>query len=170
MRESNPIVEVRRSGIEGRGVFARRRIAKGRRVIEYTGRHISDAEGDALYDDDAHRMKRTYLFYVDEDDLIDAAQGGNEARFINHSCDPNCEAVQDGKQIYIEAIRNIQPGVELTYDYRLIRDGRPRADWKVRYACFCGAARCRGTLLAPKRRKRKAPRKAVTRRRSGTTA
>ncbi len=165
MRE--PLVEVRRSGIEGRGVFARRRIAKGRRVIEYTGERISDAEGDARYDDDAKNLKRTYLFMVGEDELIDAAHGGNESRFINHSCDPNCEAVQDGKRIFVEAIRNIQPGVELTYDYRLVRDGRPRADWKTRYACFCGTARCRGTLLAPVRRKRRT--RPVTRRRSGTS-
>jgi SET domain-containing protein len=167
VRRASSLVEVRRSGIEGRGVFARRRIAKGRRIIEYTGERISDAEGDARYDDDAEELKRTYLFMVGNDELIDAAHGGNEARFINHSCEPNCEAVQDGKRIFIEAIHNIQPGVELTYDYRLMRDGPPKADWKRRYACFCGTKKCRGVLLKlPRRRKRKA----VTRRRSGTTA
>jgi len=161
VKKRSPLVEVRRSGIEGRGVFARRRIAKGRRIIEYTGKHITDAEGDAIYDDDAEVLKRTYLFMVGRNELIDAAQGGNEARFINHSCDPNCEAVQDGTRIYIEAIRNIQPGVELTYDYQLIRDGRPRADWKVRYACHCGTAKCRGMLL---KLPRKSPRRTKTRR------
>jgi uncharacterized protein len=149
------LIEVRRSKIQGRGVFARRRIRKGQQIIEYTGEHVTEAVADARYDDDAMEHHRTYLFLVAKDDLIDAARKGNEARFINHSCAPNCQAVQDGKRIFIEAIRNIQPGVELTYDYHIVRDGRPRASWKKLYACWCGAPTCRGTMLTMKRKKKK---------------
>src|SRR5258708_25679136 len=93
-----------------------------------------------------------FRFTVDAQTSIDAAVGGTEARFINHPCDPNCEAVDDGGRIFIETIRNIRPGEELSYDYPLEREGRWRKEWAVRYACRCGAPNCRGTLLVkPKR-------------------
>lgn len=97
----------------------------------------------------------TFLFALDNGVLIDAGRGGNAARFINHSCEPNCEAVQEGDRIFIQAIRNIQPGVELTYDYALEREGRLPAGWRERYACRCGAPNCRGTILRPRRKKRR---------------
>jgi SET domain-containing protein len=96
----------------------------------------------------------TFLFEVDEDTIIDAGRQGNEARFINHSCDPNCAAyVQDGR-VFIEAVKNIQPGVELSYDYRLSREGLHRPEWTRLYPCRCGAANCRGTMLKSNRRPR----------------
>jgi uncharacterized protein len=145
-------LEVRSSAIHGRGVFALRRIHKGTRLIEYTGERISPAEADRRYDDDALDIPHTFLFTVDKHTIIDAAVGGNEARYINHSCDPNCEAVDDSGRIFIEATRTILPGEELTYDYHLERDGRWRKAWAARYACRCGAPNCRGTLLVkPKR-------------------
>ena len=144
--------ELRSSPIHGQGVFALRRIRKGRRLIEYIGERITPEAADLRYDDDAMDKPHTFLFTVDAQTIIDAAVGGNEARFINHSCDPNCEAVDDGGRIFIETIRNIRPGEELSYDYHLERDGRWRKEWAVRYACRCGAANCRGTLLVkPKR-------------------
>ncbi len=150
--------ELRASPIEGTGVFATRRIRRGVRLIEYTGERISDAEADRRYDDDAVDEPHTFLFTVDADTVIDGAVDGNEARFINHSCAPNCEAVDDDGRIFIEALRNIRPGEELVYDYRLERDGHWRKEFTARYACRCGAATCRGVLLIrPKRpRKRKA--------------
>jgi uncharacterized protein len=151
------LYELRSSPIHGQGVFALRRIRKGQRLIEYIGERITPDEADRRYDDDAMASPHTFLFTVDADTIIDAAVGGNEARFINHSCDPNCEAVDEDGRIFIETIRNIQPGEELSYDYHLERDGRWRKEWAERYACRCGAANCRGTLLVkPVRPKKKA--------------
>ncbi len=146
--------EVRSSSIHGRGVFALRRIRKGTRLIEYVGERISPEEADRRYDDDALDIPHTFLFTVDKRTVIDAAVDGNDARFINHSCNPNCEAVDDAGRIFIEAIRTIRLGEELTYDYHLERDGRWRKEWDQRYACRCGAPNCRGTLLVKPKRPR----------------
>ena len=148
--------ELRSSSIHGQGVFAVRRIHKGTRLIEYVGERITPEAADLRYDDDAMEVPHTFLFTVGAHTVIDAAVGGNEARFINHSCNPNCEAVDDDGRIFIEAIRNIRPGEELTYDYHLERDGRWRKEWAERYACRCGAPNCRGTLLVkPKKPKKR---------------
>ena len=152
-----PFYEVHESSIHGVGVFASRRIRKGTRVIEYLGERITHEVADERYHDDANEHPHVLLFIVDEAIVVDGGRGGNEARFINHSCDPNCEAVVVNGHIYIQAIKTIQPGVELTYDYRLTRPGRRRAIWKQLYACHCGAPNCRGTMLeppTPRKRKR----------------
>lgn len=150
-----PYFEIRASPIQGQGAFALRRIRKGSRIIEYTGERISPEEADRRYDDDAMERPHTFLFTVSRRTIVDAAVGGNDARFINHSCEPNCEAVIDGGRIFIEALRTIQPGEELTYDYQLERPGPYRKEWRQRYACRCGAPNCRGTLLLPPKEKRK---------------
>jgi SET domain-containing protein len=150
---SQPLLELRPSSIQGLGAFAFHPIAKGTRVIEYLGERITPEEADERYDDDAMERPHTFLFTVDKKTVIDAARQGNEARFINHSCDPNCQAVVEDGRVFIEAIRDIPPGVEVTYDYHLERPGRYRAEWKERYACRCGASSCRGTLLPPRRRR-----------------
>jgi SET domain-containing protein len=156
---------VRKSPIQGMGVFATRRIRRGTRIIEYKGERISSDEADQRYDDDHMERHHTFLFTVDDDTLIDAAVDGNEARFINHSCDPNCEAVLEDSRVYIEAIKNIQPGVELTYDYHYEREGPYQESWAELYACHCGAENCRGTILdnprpsTRRRRRRKKPRR-----------
>ena len=141
------LFEIRESPIQGKGVFAARRIRKGTRIIEYTGERISADEADRRYDDDSMARHHTFLFTVDDDTIVDAAVAGNEARFINHSCAPNCEAVIEDGRIWIEALRTIRPGEELVYDYQYERTGRYRAAWKDLYACECGAASCRGTIL-----------------------
>lgn len=153
--------ELRQSGIQGRGAFALRRIRPGTRIIEYTGERISNDEADRRYDDDRMPRHHTFLFTVDDDTVIDAARDGNEARYINHSCAPNCIAVTVGKQIFIEALKNIQPGVELSYDYAYERSRHTTAKDEEMYVCRCGAARCRGTILKPARR-RKMPRRRTT--------
>lgn len=145
--------KVHRSSIHGRGVLAIRRIRTGQRVIEYVGERISADEAAERYDDDAMDNHHTFLFEVAVDTLIDANRQGNAARFINHSCDPNCASyLQDGR-IFIKATRNIQPGVELTYDYCFKRDGRRSPAWTQLYACHCGTANCRGTILSANRRR-----------------
>jgi len=148
---------VRRSKIHGRGVFAVRLIPKGKRIIEYTGERISPREADRRYEDGTRDHVHVLLFIVDRKTQIDAGVGGNEAHFINHSCDPNCEAVLQDKRIFIEAIRDIPAGVELTYDYHLEGPGVLSAEERKSYACRCGAENCRGTQLAPRRRRRAKP-------------
>jgi len=137
-------------------VFAARRIRKGQRVIEYTGEIIDQAEEDRRgYDDSAMSRHHTFLFKIDDEYTIDATHRGSIARYINHSCDPNCEAVWEDSRIFIEAIRNIQPGVELCYDYAFEHEGRLTEEDKALYFCRCGSKKCRGTILKPKRRRKK---------------
>ena len=142
---------LRRSGIHGRGVFAKEFIPAGERVIEYTGELISEAVGDERYPYDPALPYHTFLFKVDEDLLVDGGRKGNVSRWINHSCDPNCETVVDGHRIYIDAIRDIEVGDELTYDYHFIVPERHTPAVKRRYPCICGSPECRGTLLTRKR-------------------
>jgi len=148
-RQPQPYFVVRESSIQGRGAFAVREIRKGTRIIEYTGERISHAEADRRYDDERMERHHTFLFTVNRRTVIDAAVNGNDARFINHSCDPNCEAVIDDGRIFIEAIRAIRPGEELAYDYQYERTGSIDESDASRYVCRCGAANCRGTILAP---------------------
>jgi len=144
------LFEVRSSVIQGKGGFALRPIPRGTRVIEYTGERIDHAEADARYDDAVMRRHHTYLFTVDDRTVIDAAVNGNAARFINHSCEPNCAPVIEGGGVFIEARRDIAPGEELSYDYALPRTGGEDEETGERYACRCGARRCRGTMLSPR--------------------
>src|SRR3954447_11655109 len=116
--EPNPYFELRTSPIQGTGAFATRRIKKGTRIIEYLGQRITWRTADKRYDDDKMSRHHTFLFTVDDKTVIDAAVNGNDARFLNHSCDPNCEAINDLKRIFIEAIKTIPAGTELVYDYQ----------------------------------------------------
>jgi uncharacterized protein len=153
--KANPPYRVRRSPIHGTGVFATRRIPKGRRVLEYVGERISHAEADRRYETKAHDDNHTFLFTVNNRTVIDGGTYGNEARWINHSCNPNCESVIDDNRVFIEAVRTIQPGDELSYDYMIERDPSDPPDIDVIFACRCGAPDCRGTMLLPPARKRK---------------
>lgn len=142
---------VRKSSIHGRGVFALAHIPKGSRLIEYTGERVSHEEADERYGEEQESSPHTMLFSVDEDTVIDATRRGSSARWINHSCTPNCEAVDDEGRIFIETTRNVCPGDELTYDYNLILDEPHTPAVKRANPCYCGARRCRGTLLGKKR-------------------
>ena len=153
--KANKYFALRQSDIQGRGAFATRPIKRGTRIIEYTGERISHEEADRRYDDGAMGRHHTFLFSIDSKTVIDAAVDGNDARFINHSCAPNCEAIDERKRIYIEAIRDIAPGEELTYDYAYERDGTEDETWEQLYVCKCGAPTCRGTILAPKKKRGK---------------
>lgn|ERR1043166_804827 len=141
--------EIRPSPMQGLGAFATRFIPKGTRLIEYTGERLTEAEADARYPDDGTRH-HTFLFAIDDDVVIDAAVGGNEARYINHSCAPNCDAVIDGDRLWIETIRNIKPGDELAYDYAYELDEPHTPELQARFPCNCGAKRCRGSILIRK--------------------
>jgi SET domain-containing protein len=159
-RRSTPVrtpdlpFELRRSPIQGKGAFATRRIRPGQRIIEYVGEHIDRDEGDRRYDDAHMSRHHTFLFALDDGSVIDAAVGGNEARFINHSCDPNCQAIEEDGRIFIEAIRNIQPGSELLYDYAYERSDDHTEEDEQLYVCKCGSPKCRGSILAPRKKTR----------------
>ncbi len=143
--------EVRNSVIQGSGVFALRRIRPEQRLIEYVGERITHDEANERYDDENMERHHTFLFEVDEENVIDAGRVGNDARYFNHSCDPNCEAVNEGGRIYIESIKNVQPGVELTYDYSYEHIGELPEELRLQYLCLCGAEKCRGTILKVKK-------------------
>lgn len=145
--------EVRISGIHGRGVFALRTIPAGRRLVEYKGERLSEEEADNRYEDRTDGTAHVLLFALEDGTYIDGGSGGSKARFINHSCSPNCEAVEEDGRIFIESVRTIRAGEEITYDYGLDYPGRHTKAVKARYPCRCGAPNCRGTLLAPRRRK-----------------
>ncbi len=145
-------IQVRRSGVHGKGVFALQDIAEGETLIEYVGQVISWDEAQDRHPHDPEDPNHTFYFHVNEDRVIDALYGGNSSRWINHSCDPNCEADEENDRIFIKAIRNIQAGEELNYDYGLIIDEPYTKKLKAEYPCWCGHANCRGTLLSPKDR------------------
>lgn len=155
MSSQKPLYRVRRSDTHGRGVFAARRIRPGQRIIEYAGERISNAVADRRYDEKKMQRHHTYLFTLDTKTVIDGHRNGNHARYINHSCDPNCEAVTENDGIWIYALKNIQPGVELAYDYAYPRSPGDGEKTERFYKCECGSRKCRGTILAPKLRRRK---------------
>lgn len=143
--------EIRPSPIQGVGAFATRAIPAGVRLIEYAGERLTPAEADARYPDLPGERHHTFLFAINDDVVVDAAVGGNDARWINHSCDPNCDAVIEDGRIWIETIRDVAPLEELAYDYAYLLEERHTPAAKRRYPCSCGAARCRGTILGKKR-------------------
>jgi uncharacterized protein len=146
---------VKASAMHGKGVFARSRIPAGERIIEYKGERIS--WGTALERAEAagHPIGHTYFFSLADGRVIDGASRGNAARFINHSCEPNCEPLEhaDGR-VHIYALRDIEKGEELSYYYALIYEGRHTAAVKRSFPCRCGAPSCSGTMLAPKKAKK----------------
>jgi SET domain-containing protein len=144
--------QVRRSGVHGRGVFATRRIAAGERILEYRGEIIDWTEALRRHPHDPDDPHHTFYFSLEDGTVIDAKHGGNSARWINHSCAPNCEADEQDGRVFIHALRDLRAGEELFYDYGLVIDERYTPTLKRQYACRCGARRCRGTMLAPKRR------------------
>jgi len=145
-------VQVRRSGVHGKGVFALQDLAEGETLFEYVGEIISWDEAQDRHPHDPSDPNHTFYFHVNEDKVIDALHGGNSSRWINHSCNPNCEADEENDRIFIKALRNIKAGEELNYDYGLIIDEPYTPKLKAEYPCWCGSPNCRKTLLAPKRR------------------
>ena len=151
-------IAARRSSIHGNGVFAIAPIKKGERVVQYKGLLRSHADVDAQHADQ-DETGHTFLFTLNDDYVIDANHGGNIARWINHSCKPNCEALTDEDEgddrrkdrVFIEATRAIKPGEELTYNYGIKLSTPHTAREKKLWACCCGASNCSGTMLQPKR-------------------
>lgn len=153
-------IKVRRSPIHGNGVFADRDLPAGHRVIEYRGKVITHEEADAVYEGSVE-SGHTFLFTLNAQYIVDANRGGNAARWINHSCEPNCEAElhEDSQgrpardRIFIQTLRAVRAGEELSYDYGISLDCRHTARIKRLWACRCGMTTCTGTMLKPKARK-----------------
>ncbi len=148
-------IQTRRSGVHGRGVFAVQDIAEGETILEYVGEVISWPEAQRRHPHDPTDPNHTFYFSLEDGNVIDALFGGNSSRWINHSCDGNCDADEQEGRVFIKALRNIKAGEELNYDYGLIIDEPYTKKLKAQYPCWCGAKSCRGTLLAAKTRKRK---------------
>ena len=142
---------LRTSKIQGRGAFATRVIRKGARIIEYLGECIDDEESDIRYPDGDMGRHHTFLFAIgDGTRVLDAGPLEWPAKYINHSCDPNCEAIEeeDGR-VFISALRKIEVGTELLYDYAYERTADHTPEDEQLYLCRCGSAKCRGSILAP---------------------
>lgn len=147
--DTRRLYRVRKSGIHGRGVFAATTIPKGAIIIEYRGQRTSWEIANARPDSDPANPHHTFIFETSDGRVIDGGRRGNAARWINHSCAPNCDSFEDDDgRVWIEARRAIPEGHELTYDYRLTLDGRISREVQAAYACRCGARSCRGSLLS----------------------
>ncbi|HEY2255778.1 MAG TPA: SET domain-containing protein-lysine N-methyltransferase [Variovorax sp.] len=146
-------IQTRRSGVHGNGVFAVQDIAEGETLIEYKGEVISWKEALRRHPHDPAQPNHTFYFHIDDDRVIDGKVDGNAARWINHSCEPNCEADECDGRVFIKALRRIASGEELNYDYGLVIDEPYTKALLAEFPCWCGSADCRGTLLAPKSRK-----------------
>ena len=158
---------VRNSPVHGYGAFARKFIPKGTRLIEYVGERMSHKDADKRYEDADPNDNHTFLFIADRKTVIDATTGGNESRFINHSCDGNCTSETEKGRVFIDAIKDIQKGEELGYDYQIPRDKEDPPNVDKIYACRCGSPKCRGSMLwPPKKKKKKAAKKVKTKSRA----
>jgi hypothetical protein len=140
--------EVLSSRVHGKGVFATRHMAAGERVIEYVGEVITMAEAIRRHPHDRLNPDHTFYFHLDDGRVIDALYDGNDAKWINHSCRPNCAPDEVQGRIFINTRRQVYRGEELTFDYGLFSDEPMTEALKARYACRCGAKKCRGTMLA----------------------
>jgi len=157
---------MRRSDVHGNGVFALQDLAEGETLIEYKGEVINWKEALRRHPHDPAQPNHTFYFHIDDGRVIDGNVKGNDARWINHSCEPNCEADETDGRVYIKALRNIAAGEELNYDYGLIIDEPYTPKLLSEFPCWCGSEQCRGTLLTPKdedeekKKKKKAKKKA----------
>ncbi len=136
---------IRSSAIHAAGCYTTTSIRKGSHVAEYTGPRLNKSEADTAYDE----APITYLFGLGDGSVV--IDGHCMAMFINHSCDPNCETHEVRGRVWIKAIRPIEPGEEITYDYCLYDGEGDEA------LCNCGAKKCRGTMYSReevRRRKR----------------
>ena len=136
-------IEVRESAVHGRGVYATQFIPEGTRIIEYTGQRVSWERAP-----DDENDPHTFNFGLENGEVINPEVDGNNARWINHCCDPNCEAIEEDNRIFIYAMRDIEAGDELFYDYAMEIDEPITEGSKRKFACHCGASNCRGTMLA----------------------
>lgn len=147
--------EVRRSPIHGNGVFASRTIEAGEYIVEYEGERITSDESAIRAENAGGPVNHTFFFSLADGMVIDGGSGGNDSRYINHACEPNCEAYEEDGRVFIYSLHEIEQGDELNYNYALIYEERHTAAVRKQFECRCGAPSCTGTMLAPKKRKPK---------------
>jgi SET domain-containing protein len=152
----SPPCKVERSPVHGNGVFATRKIEAGERIIEYTGERIDWPEALRRTEASDGPVNHTFYFSLDDGNVIDGGSHGNDARWINHACEPNCEAYEEDGRVFIHALMDIEAGEELNYNYALVYEPRHTAAVKRQFECRCGTPGCLGTMLAPKKRKSRA--------------
>ena len=162
-------IQTRQSGVHGKGVFALQDIAAGDTLIEYLGEIISWKEALRRHPHDPAQPNHTFYFHIDDKNVIDGKVHGNAAKWINHACDPNCEADEVDGRIFIKALRDIPAGEELNYDYGLVIDLPYTPELLAEFPCWCGSENCRGTLLAAKPEKKKKKSKSKSKSKSGKT-
>ena len=139
--------EVRESRIHHKGVFATKDIKKGQKILQYVGEKISKEEGDRRAEEIAKKAKydktagAVYIFNLNDKYDLDGNKPDNPAMYVNHSCDPNAESLQEDDDIWVVAIQDIKKGEEITYNY-----GYDFDDYKS-HPCKCGAKRCVGYIL-----------------------
>ena len=164
LKTSSRKIQVKKSGVHGKGVFAARDIAKGETLIEYIGEIITAQEAEDRHPHDPNDPNHTFYFQVEDDKVIDALHGGNSARWINHCCTPNCKPEVIEGRVFIKAKKDIPAGTELNYDYGLIIDEPITKKLIAEYPCWCGSPKCRGTLLATKKKPSKQDKKIALKR------
>lgn len=147
--------QVHRSAIHGNGVFARRHIPAGERIVEYEGERITADESAIRAENGGGPVNHTFFFSLADGNVIDGGSSGNDSRFINHACEPNCEAYEEDGRVFIYSLQDIEKGEELNYNYALIYEERHTPAVKKLFECRCGAPSCSGTMLAPKKRAQK---------------
>jgi len=160
MKKSRPVWHiVKRSNLHGNGVFAAQDIPAGTRILNYAGKRITPEQADDMHPVNPDDPFHTFFFALSSGKVIDGGNKGNDARWINHACSPNCQAEEnaDGTKVRIVALRDIKKGEELFYDYGLVIDGKITKTLRKQYQCLCGSPKCRGTMLTlpPERKKRK---------------
>jgi uncharacterized protein len=154
-------IQVRESGVHGKGVFAVAPIPKGDIVIEYKGDVITWKQAQKRHPHDPNDPNHTFFFHIDDKNVIDGGTNGNAARWINHACKTNCEADEVDGRVFIKARRDIEAGQELFYDYGLVIEGKISKKLQKDFECRCGAKKCRGTMLAlPEKKAKKKKKKA----------
>lgn len=137
LMQTSELVEFRKSGIHGMGGFARVDIKAGANVIEYVGRLIDKQESQRQCE-----LENPYIFTINETHDLDGNVDWNPAKFLNHSCSPNCEAQDDEGRIWIVASQDIKAGEEITFNYNY--DLEDYAE----HPCRCGAPNCIGYIVA----------------------
>jgi len=153
VKKNSLLYIVRNSKVHGKGVFARKNIPKGTKIIEYVGNIVSSKEGLRIYEEQLKKSKETgvgavYIFQLNRKQDIDGDVPWNPAKYINHSCNPNCKYKIINNHIWIFSIRDIKKGEELNYDYDYDLDNYQD------HLCKCNSKDCLGFIIGKRYRKK----------------
>ena len=154
--KTHEYIEIKGSGIHRHGAFARKDIPKGTRIIEYIGIKVTKEESEMIEQEchkrhlsDPKNHAGTYIFELDDEWDLDGDIPDNDAKYINHSCEPNCETEVVGESVWIETIKDVKKGEEITYNYGFEIDEKKPHLFKE-HPCRCGSKKCAGFILSEK--------------------